>query len=69
MLAGGPLYPGNFALKNKAQIEYTLPSLTIGEAATATLLVAKEPENFSFAFRAKPEVSDLCTSPIPGYEG
>jgi hypothetical protein len=28
MLAGGPLYPGNFALKNKAQIEYTLPSFT-----------------------------------------
>lgn len=69
MLAGGPLYPGNFALKNQAQIEYTLPSFTIGEAATATLLVAKEPDNFSFAFRAKPVVSDLCTIPIPGYEG
>ncbi|REG50531.1 3-oxoacyl-[acyl-carrier-protein] synthase III [Paraburkholderia sp. BL6669N2] len=69
MLAGGPLYPGNFALKSQAQIEYTLPSFTIGEAATATLLVAKEPDNFTFAFRAKPAVSDLCTIPIPGYEG
>jgi 3-oxoacyl-[acyl-carrier-protein] synthase III len=69
MLAGGPLYPGNFALKNQAQIEYTLPSFTIGEAATATLLVANEPDNFDFAFRGKPQVSDLCTIPIPGYEG
>ncbi|MET3449731.1 3-oxoacyl-[acyl-carrier-protein] synthase III C-terminal domain-containing protein [Ralstonia sp. 1138] len=69
MQAGGPLYPANFALKNQAQIEYTLPSFTIGEAATATLIVAKEPDNFSFAFRGKPEVSDLCTIPMPGYEG
>lgn len=69
MLAGGPLYPGNFALKNPDQIEYTLPSFTIGEAATATLVLPKEPDNFSFVFRGKPAVSDLCTIPIPGYEG
>lgn len=69
MLDGGPLYPANFALKNQAQIEYTLPSYTIGEAATATLLLAKEPDNFSFSFHAKPDLSDLCTIPIHGYEG
>jgi len=69
MLNGGPLYPANFNLKNQAQLEYTLPSFTIGEAATATLIVANEPDNFSFAFRGKPEASDLCTIPIPGYEG
>ncbi|PXX17359.1 3-oxoacyl-[acyl-carrier-protein] synthase III C-terminal domain-containing protein [Paraburkholderia tropica] len=69
MLDGGPLYPANFELKNHAQVEYTLPSFTIGEAATATLVVAKEPDNFRFEFRGKPEVSDLCTIPIPGYEG
>jgi acyl-CoA:acyl-CoA alkyltransferase len=69
MLEGGPLFPSNFALKHSDQIEYTLPSFTIGEAATATLVVAKEPDNFRFAFRGKPAVSDLCTIPIPGYEG
>jgi acyl-CoA:acyl-CoA alkyltransferase len=69
MLNDGPLYPSNFMLRNQAQIEYTLPSFTIGEAATATLIVAKEPDNFSFRFQGKPAVSDLCTIPIPGYEG
>ncbi|MBB3257330.1 3-oxoacyl-[acyl-carrier-protein] synthase III [Paraburkholderia bannensis] len=69
MLAGGPLYPSNFALKNHAQIEYTLPSFTIGEAATATLVVPKEPDNFEFVFRGKPAAADFCTIPIHGYEG
>jgi 3-oxoacyl-[acyl-carrier-protein] synthase III len=69
MFHGGPLYPSNFALKNQAQLEYTFPSFTIGEAATATLLLAKEPDNFSFSFHAKPETADLCTIPTHGYEG
>jgi len=68
MVEGGPLYPANFALKHREQLEYTLPSFTIGEAATATLLLPHEPDNFQFTFHSKPELADLCTIPVSGYE-
>jgi len=59
----------NWKIESLDSLAYNFPMFTIGEAATATLLVAKEPDNFSFAFRARPEISDLCTIPMPGYEG
>jgi len=65
----GFLESNAFELKTKEQILYTFPSFTIGEAATATLLLPKEPDNFEFFFSAKQEFSDLCTIPVPGFEG
>lgn len=69
MTAGGPLFPANFALENAEQLEYVLPSYTIGEVATATLLVPDEPQNFRFTFHSRPEFADLCTIPGPGFDG
>ncbi|MES2770699.1 MAG: 3-oxoacyl-ACP synthase [Pseudomonadota bacterium] len=69
MTEGGPLYPDNFNLEAKHQLEYLMPSFTIGEAATASLLFPHKPENFKFHFHAKPDLSDLCTIPMNGYEG
>lgn len=66
---GGPLYPNNLKLRNKEQLEYTFPSFTIGEAATATLLTPSEPDNFDFYFSTRPDLADLCTIPLANYEG
>jgi acyl-CoA:acyl-CoA alkyltransferase len=68
MIRNGPLFPANFALSSEDQIAYTFPSYSIGEAATATLLLPKEPDNFEFHFSTRPELSDLCTIPLEGYE-
>ena len=45
----------------------TFPMYTIGEATTATVLVPSDDE-WTFEFRAKPELADLCTIPIEGFE-
>lgn len=67
--SGGPLYPHNLNLHHREQLEYRFPSFTIGEAATATLLIPSEPDNFEFHFSTRPDLSDLCTIPLPDYEG
>ena len=67
--SGGPLYPHNLNLHHREQLEYRFSSFTIGEAATATLLIPSEPDNFEFHFSTRPDLSDLCTIPLPDYEG
>lgn len=69
MTQSGAGYPANFALENTEQFDYVLPTFTIGEAATATLLLPDDPDNFSFTFRSKPDYADLCTIPTEGFEG
>jgi 3-oxoacyl-[acyl-carrier-protein] synthase III len=69
MTSGGPLFPANFALQNAQQLEYMLPSYTIGEVATATLLRPEAPDNFRFTFHSRPEWAELCTIPGAGYDG
>jgi 3-oxoacyl-[acyl-carrier-protein] synthase III len=61
-------FPDNFVVKNLRQIEYTFPTYTIGEAATATILVPSDRE-WKFTFKTVPELCDLCTIPLDGYEG
>jgi 3-oxoacyl-[acyl-carrier-protein] synthase III len=68
MTDGGPLYPKNFSLANEKQIEYTFPSFTIGEAASACLLIPKESENFKFHFSSRPDLTNFCTIPLPNYK-
>lgn len=67
MTAGGPLFPANFSLKHADQLDYALPSYTIGEAATATLLLPDEPDNFQIAFHSRPELAALCMIPGNGF--
>jgi 3-oxoacyl-[acyl-carrier-protein] synthase III len=66
---GGLLNVHNFALENVEQLEHALPTYTIGEAATATLLLPDDPDNFNFTFRSRPDYADLCTIPETGFEG
>lgn len=48
-------------------LKYTFPALTIGEAATATVVTAGEAP-WTFRFRSLPQLASLCTLPLPGYE-
>lgn len=67
--SGGPLYPHNLNLRHRSQLQHVFPSFTIGEAATATLLTPGKPDNFEFHFSTRPDLSDLCTIPLLGYQG
>jgi 3-oxoacyl-[acyl-carrier-protein] synthase III len=60
-------YPNNFKIQNIRQIEYTFPTYTIGEAATATILSPSSSE-WRFAYKSLPELADLCTIPLDGYD-
>lgn len=60
-------FPMNFKVKNLGQMEYTFPTYTVGEAATATIVSASDDE-WSFHYKTQPELSDLCNIPLEGYE-
>ena len=47
-------------------LKYTFPALTIGEAATATVVSVSD-RPWAFRFRSRPEFASLCTLPLPGY--
>jgi acyl-CoA:acyl-CoA alkyltransferase len=60
-------YPDNFKIEHLRQIEYTFPTYTIGEAATATI-VSPTDDEWKFAYKSVPALADLCTIPLDGYE-
>ena len=60
-------YPDNFRVRSVEQIEYTFPTYTIGEAATATVLSCSS-ATWRFAYQSFPDLADLCAIPLPGYE-
>lgn len=64
---GGPL-KNNFLLESEEQLEYTFPSFTIGEGATATILTPDNENNFNFNFISRPDLSDLCVIPLDEYK-
>lgn len=47
-------------------LSYTFPAYTIGEAATATVLVEASSQ-WDFVFASRPDLFDLCTIPLDGY--
>jgi acyl-CoA:acyl-CoA alkyltransferase len=59
-------FPELFEIKHVRQIEYTFPTYTIGEAATATILSPSD-EEWEFNYKSVPELCDLCTIPLDGY--
>lgn len=69
MTEGLPGVPQNYAVRNFDELNYLIPSYTIGEAATATLLLPDQPENFSIAFQSRPDLADLCMIPTTGFDG
>lgn len=65
---GAHIFPKNFCLKSPDELEYLFPSFTIGEAITVTILNNEAPGNFKFKFGSRPDLSDLCTISLPGWE-
>ncbi len=48
-------------------MEYTFPTYTIGEAATATILSPSDCE-WKFTYKSLPALADLCTIPLEGWD-
>lgn len=48
-------------------LSYRFPMYTIGEAATATILVSSQKE-WRFDYQSRSDLADLCTIPMKGYD-
>lgn len=69
MYPGGPGVPGLFRLQHAGQIDSCFPAYTIGEAATATLLVKDPTSEWEFHFASRTDLADLCVIPESNYRG
>lgn len=61
--ASKSLFPSIFSLKGPEQVDSALTSYSVGEAATATLLLPDDPENFRITFHSRPDLADTCLYP------
>ena len=57
----------HWEIRSLSALKYCFPMYTIGEAATATVLVADE-EEWKFDYSIRSDLADLCTIPLKGYE-
>jgi 3-oxoacyl-[acyl-carrier-protein] synthase III len=59
-----------YELRSVDEFAHWHPGVTIGEAATATVLTAdNEPDEFESDFRTWGDKRDLCFVPLPSFEG
>ena len=68
-LEGSILYPENYKLTSIEQVEYTFPTYTVGDVATATIVTNDPNKTWEWKFKSRADWSDLCTAPISGFEG
>ena len=59
-------YPNILRIQGPEKWRYTYPALTVGEAASATVL-GKSDQTWNFHFRSDPTRSNLCTLPLSSY--
>ncbi len=69
MYPGGPGVPDLFRLRDAGEIDACFPAYTIGEAATATLLVKDPTREWEFHFASRTDLADLCVIPERNYKG
>jgi 3-oxoacyl-[acyl-carrier-protein] synthase III len=69
MYWGGPGIPDLFRLHDPAEVDSRFPVYTIGEAATATLLVNDPSHEWEFRFSSRNDLADLCVIPEVNYAG
>jgi acyl-CoA:acyl-CoA alkyltransferase len=60
MRLGGAVLPGCFTIGSKAELEWKFPALTLGEAATASVLVGGG-ANWQYVHESHNQFADLCT--------
>ena len=70
MIINGECHLGmrdNWEIRGIRSLAHTFPMYTIGEAATATIVTASE-QTWQFEYDSLPELADLCTIPLEGYQ-
>jgi 3-oxoacyl-[acyl-carrier-protein] synthase III len=70
MVINGEFHLGlhdQWEIRSVDALKYSFPMYTIGEAATATVLLPDEAE-WSFDYATRSDLADLCTIPLKGYE-
>lgn len=56
----GAVLPDSFAIASDAELEWKFPAFTLGEAATASLLIGEGPD-WQYVHESHNELADLCT--------
>jgi len=69
MRRDGRVNPRCFRLEQSDQVEWNLAAYTLGEAASATVLVRDDARPWEFHFSNAAQHSDLCSVPMDAYEG
>jgi len=67
--AGGVAYPSNFQLRSLRDIAHCFSAYCGGDGVTATVLRADPERPWEFHYQSTKKGVDLCTIPLPGYEG
>jgi acyl-CoA:acyl-CoA alkyltransferase len=67
MRAGGRTNPKCFELKGTEEVSWNFAAYTIGEAASATVLVRDDANPWEFNFSSANQHNDLCSVPLEGY--
>ena len=60
-------FPDNFVVDGLKKLEYTFPTYTIGEAATATIVSSLSPD-WSFNYITRADLCDLCNIPLDPFD-
>jgi 3-oxoacyl-[acyl-carrier-protein] synthase III len=68
MFAGGPIYPKLFTLRTPEELAWSFAGYTLGEGVAVTVVSADPTRVWDFHHASRPDLADLCTIPLPGYE-
>jgi acyl-CoA:acyl-CoA alkyltransferase len=67
MRLGGRINPKCFKLNTVEQVNWNFAAYTLGEAASATILVRDDENPWEFHFSSANQYNDLCSIPLEGY--
>ncbi|RKP53606.1 3-oxoacyl-[acyl-carrier-protein] synthase III C-terminal domain-containing protein [Pararobbsia silviterrae] len=67
MRADGRVNPRCFRLEQVDAVEWNLAAYTLGEAASATVLVRDDAQPWEFHFGSEAQYSDLCSVPLDAW--
>lgn len=65
---GGMVVPRSFQLKSQKDLPWSFPAFTVGEGVAVSLVVRDEANPWTFTAASRPDLCDLCTVPLPGYD-
>ena len=68
MMEGGIINPTLFRFQSFEDVESSFAGLTLADGVTATVLSRDDLQPWSFRFRSRPDLADLCTVPLDNFE-